>query len=39
MKTLEKIEKEIEQIKIRNKRVEVDKAWEMEINPYYFNKW
>lgn len=28
MGSLEKLEKEIEQIKIRNKRVEVDKAWE-----------
>jgi len=28
MRTLEKLEKEVEQIKIRNKRVEVDKAWE-----------
>ncbi|PIY72335.1 hypothetical protein COY87_01500 [Candidatus Roizmanbacteria bacterium CG_4_10_14_0_8_um_filter_33_9] len=28
MGTLEKIEKEIEQIKLRNERVEIDKAWE-----------
>ena len=28
MKTLEKLEKEVEQIKARNKKVEIDKAWE-----------
>jgi len=29
MKSLEEIEKEIEKIKIRNEKVEIDKAWEI----------